>query len=96
MPAWLSSSSRYYRWPSIVAALRETPDEWRRMLPNAPLSVVKVVRLRRSPALRLDDGVIEVAAMFPHKGDDGRHRGDIWLRYVPTHPPTDQKEELNG
>ena len=93
---WTSQSGRYYDWDGIVAELWKTPGQWRRMLPDVPAKVAKHVRLRRSPALRLDDARVEAEARFVYVDREGHKRGDIYLRLVVVSPHHTVKEDSHG
>lgn len=76
-----------YDWVAIVTRGRSQPNVWLRPpLRNVPYRLVKRVRLRQHPDLRLPDGRLEAKAEHRYTDDDGTERADIWLRFVPSTP----------
>lgn len=76
-----------YDWAALVARGRSQPNVWLRPpLRNVPYRVVKRVRLRQHPDLRLPDGRLEAKAEHRYTDDFGTERADIWLRFVPRTP----------
>lgn len=74
---------RHYGWAALVARLRERPDRWALEFPNEPVRLAKRIRLRQHPALRFDDGVVEVMLLNEYRLN-GVRRADIWVRWAPT------------
>jgi len=79
---FVTPSGRYYRWRKIIAYCRRNPG-WHRLLPNVPARVVKTVRLRRSPELRVDGGHLEAYIQHQYQDPNGVQRGDVYLRWTP-------------
>lgn len=76
-------SRTHYDWPGVIERLAATPNVWVMALPNVPARTAKIVRLRQHPALRREDGVVEVSLRNVWHDDRERPRGDLFLRWVP-------------
>lgn len=75
-------SGRYYDWPEIIRRARAAGGRFQLLIPNAPQSVVKTIRLRRAAALRLDDGHLEAYARDEYRDEDGNRRANVYVRFV--------------
>lgn len=77
-----SETGRYWRWSEIVDRARAEPGRFQLLLPDAPRSVVKTIRLRRTRELLLDDGRLEAYARDEYKDRDGIRRANVYVRFV--------------
>lgn len=84
-------SRKHYDWPRVIDAAAAVPGVWRLRFPNEKVRLAKRIRLRQHPALRRDDGVLEVRVMHEYERD-GIRRGDIWVRWIPTTRNTHTEE----
>lgn len=75
-----SPSGRFIDWAEVVKAARRAPG-WVLVLPDSAYSLVKHIRLRRHPDLRLEDGYLAVRIRNVYE-QDGKQRGDIDVRFV--------------
>jgi hypothetical protein len=76
-------NGRYWDWEQIVRLARSHPGSWVVRLPNEPARVVRTIRNRSAPELRLDDGVLEAIIRNEYRDRLGRQRGDIFVRFMP-------------
>jgi hypothetical protein len=74
----------YYRWDETVAKLRRNPGKWVRTHDDVPFkSSLRIVRLKKHPALVIRDGVIEAEMDNQYLDENGLVRGILWMRYTP-------------
>lgn len=91
-----SPSRRFYNWRDIIAAARAANGAYALLIPDAPRSVVKTIRLRRAADLVLDDGHLEAYADNEYRNRDGHWQANIYIRFVPVtlsgedEPPTEE------
>lgn len=78
-----SASGRFWRWPVLIAALQRRPGQWAVRLNDQPHRLLRTVRKKQHPALRLDDGVIHIAMVLSYVDPNGHRRGDMYLMYEP-------------
>jgi hypothetical protein len=69
-------------WEAVIRRLKRNEGRWILALPDVPIATVKLVRLRRNPALRtLPKGSsIDIDTVNVY-GPRGHQRGDVYLRY---------------
>lgn len=78
-----SKGGRLWRWGEIVAECRALPGAWAVRLPNEPRRLLRTIRERSAPELRLDDGKLEAVIRNQYRDEMGRLRGDIYIRFTP-------------
>lgn len=72
-----------YDWPAIIEQQRRHPGRWLLTFPNHPVSLAKLIRLRRVRELRFDGGHLEAEVRNRYTVRGVGTKGDIWVRYVP-------------
>lgn len=88
-----------YPWSELVERGRRRPGAWLQPpLRNVPVTVVRTVRQRRHPALRVEDGHLEARAEHRYEDELGTQRCTVWLRFVASPPrvPTPLVGESGG
>lgn len=81
------SKRNAYRWAAQVETLRRNRGRWMLLLPDVPVSAVRIVRERRHPDLRLDGEVVRVSARNVYVTRDGQRRCDLYLKLEEVAPP---------
>lgn len=77
-----SPSRRYYDWPAIIRRARAADGAWQLLIPDAPRSLVKTIRLRRAAELVIDGGHLEAYARDEYRNRDGHWQANIYVRFV--------------
>jgi hypothetical protein len=73
---------RNYHWQAVVKKLRRRPGKWSLEFQNVPERSVRLVRLKRHPALRFEDGYLQAQMTESYLDDEGTRRGSLWVRLV--------------
>lgn len=84
---------RHHDWPALIERLQERPGRWTLEYPNESVRLAKRIRLRQHPALRREDGVLEVMVLNQYRAAGLPPRGDLWVRWVPITTTTRTEEE---
>lgn len=74
---------RFYDWPAILSRARAAPGRWVLAVGDAPASLVKHIRKRRSPELESVEGSIEVQLVNPYSDANDNRRGAVYIRLTP-------------
>lgn len=83
MKGYRSQSGRFIRWAGLVADARSAGGRWIAAFPDAPASLVRDIRQRRSQYLHHPDGRLVAQARNVYPNDDtGTEYGDIYVRWT--------------
>ncbi len=77
-------NGRLWDWAFIVRQAQSHPNAWVVRLPDEPARLVRTIRERSAPELRLEGGVLEATIRNEYRDSLGRRRGDIYIRFVPS------------